>query len=186
VPVKLHTPHELLIFLVDLSNDPAHSWKLNSGEQVIREAIDRGLMEWEQQQLDAFARLLFALGDDGSITFADYAGQHRHGSSEWVGYNDAAQAARITVTSTGRMAVASSRPSITIGQLALGSIANIAEMSVLVAQVERALDEASAPEETKQEAQSRLRRLADTASEVGTGAAGELLASVLRQVGGLP
>jgi hypothetical protein len=107
--MELHTPHELLIFLVDLSNDPAHSWKLSSGEQVIREAIDRGLMEWEQQQLDAFARLLFALRDDGSITFTDYAGQHRNGDSEWVGYNDAAQAARIAVASTGRMAVASSR-----------------------------------------------------------------------------
>src|SRR5207253_805533 len=104
-------------------------------------------------------------------------------------YDDASKATRITVTSTGRMAVGASRPSttsISIGQLALGSITNVREMTVLVEQVERALDDTSAPEEVKQEARSRLRRIADTATEVGTGAAGELLASVLRQVSGLP
>lgn len=186
--MKFHTPHELLIFLVDLSAAPEESWKLGTGEQVMREALDRGLMEWQQNDLAQFARLLFMLREDGAITFTDYAGQNRRGSTEWVDYNDAAQAARISVTSTGRMAVAASRPTtnISIGQLAFGGITNIGEVRVLVERAERALDAADAPDEVKQEARSRLRRIAETAAEVGTGAAGDLLASVLRQVGGLP
>jgi hypothetical protein len=93
------------------------------------------------------------------------------------GYDDLVQAGRIEPTSHGRLAVASSRPAISISanQFALGNIFNID-----VAAIERDIDKSDAPDEEKREAKSRLHLLASTAADIGKGAAGELLVTSLR------
>jgi hypothetical protein len=83
------------------------------------------------------------------------------------------------------MAAQISRPNISIGQLALGNIAHY-DLTVIVQKMKQEIDKADAPEETKEEARGRLRKLTDTASAIGAGAAGVLLAAALRGATGLP
>jgi hypothetical protein len=73
---------------------------------------------------------------------------------------------------------------VTIGQIAFGNISNL-DLTVLIAAVEQQVEESDASEETKAEARSRLRQLRDRAADVGTGAAGDLIATALRQVLGV-
>jgi len=179
------TPHDLLVYLVELS-DSGHASMLISGEQLLRKALKDGRLEWTTAELEEFARLLFALRDDSVIRFDDYAARGRRG--DIVTYNDVHQAQRIAVTSHGRIAAATSRlpapTTVTIGQVAFGNIANV-NMSVLISAVEERLEEMEVDEETKEEARGRLHTMRDVAASAGGGAAGDLIGAALRQVLGM-
>src|SRR5262249_12463847 len=132
--------------------------------------------EWTTQNLDEFARLLFALRDDRTVTFEDYAGHTRRGP--FVGHNDAAQAARITVLSAGRMAVVASRPPQPTLAINIASL----DMTILLSAVEEQVEEMDASEEAKAEARGKLHTMREAALSAGSGAAGDLIAAALRSV----
>lgn len=180
----LRTAHDLLVYLVDLS-DSERSGVLVAGQYLINEAKKDGLIEWNDADLDQFGRFLFALKDDGSLTFRDRSEGSRLPHAP-IRFDDVNQAEDIRVTGPGRVAAQASRPSMTIGQLAIGgNISNI-DLTVLISAIERQIEEGPGNEEEKAEARTRLGKLKETAENVGTGAAGDLIASALRQVlGGL-
>jgi hypothetical protein len=151
---------------------------------VLNELIKDGEVERAERDYDELARMLLALREEGSVSFKNWTADTR-GPYRSPGYNDFLQAGTIEVTGPGRMAAQLSRPSVTIGQLALGNVANV-DMTVLLPELESRIDAADEQDDTKAEAKSGLRRVASTAAEVGTGAAGDLLAAVLKQYGGLP
>jgi hypothetical protein len=174
--------------MVGLS-DSERSWMLNSGESLLKAALEDGQLDWNDSDLNRFAEFFVALHKDGSIDFHDYGAGRRPAPGVYsASQNDVNLAAHIRVTSAGRVAVASSGPrtNITIEQLALGRIANVREINVLVSKIERGIDSAEVEESVKEEARSRLRRVTEVVSEIGTGTAGDLLAAVLRQTAGLP
>lgn len=184
VIVEFTTPHHLLLYLVELSDSDRAKTALMSGEYLMRAAIDDGVLSWENQTgIDEFARLLFALRDDGSIDFEDqvsgvsnrakYVGG-RMELTQWVG--------RIHVTSQGRIAAATAVPQIAIEQLNIASnVANV-DLTALLVDVERQIDALEASEETKEEARSRLHQLRELAKNAGAGAAGQLIATALQQI----
>jgi hypothetical protein len=102
-------------------------------------------------------------------------------------YMDVAETRDIRVTPQGRLAApGSSRPSVTIGQFALGNISNV-DLTVLLSAVEQQIEASDADEDVKEEARGKLHALRDLAEKTGTGAGGELigsaLANALRQLG---
>lgn len=156
---------------------------LNSGSNVVQTLLKEGVIEWNDQDMTRLALFLFDLRDDGSVTFTDN-GLPVRGPNRTPGLNDLNIAGQIRVTSHGRIAAQTSRPSIAIGQLALGNITNL-DLSVLIGEIESRVEASEADEATKQEARSRLGMLRERAANVGTGAAGDLIGSALRQVLGL-
>jgi len=181
VTVVFRTPHDLLVYLVELS-DSEQSWFLNRGQELVQQALRDGKIEHSESDYSQMARLLWALEADGSITFQDYAGMQviggRRNPNVGLTYNDLVQASDITVTSHGRMAAQTSRPTVAV------NIANI-DLTVLLNAMEAKVDEIAAPEEAKDEARSKLREARDVLVGVGTGATGEVLAAALRSVLGL-
>ena len=73
----------------------------------------------------------------------------------------------------------------TVGQLALGDIANI-DLFVILDAAERCLETIDAPAETKEEARNAIRRMRETGTNIATSAAGSVLATAVRQALGLP
>jgi hypothetical protein len=73
----------------------------------------------------------------------------------------------------------------TVGQLALGDVANI-DLFVILNAAERCLDTIEAPAEAKEEARSVLRSMREAGTAVATSAAGLVLATAVRQALGLP
>ncbi|MBV9194100.1 MAG: hypothetical protein JO168_08130 [Solirubrobacterales bacterium] len=73
----------------------------------------------------------------------------------------------------------------TVGQLALGDIANI-DLFVILDAAERCLDAMEVPAETKEEALSAVRRMREAGTSITTSAARSVLATAVRQALGLP
>jgi hypothetical protein len=73
----------------------------------------------------------------------------------------------------------------TVGQLALGDIANI-DLFVILDAAERCLDTIEVPAEVKEEARGAIRRMRDAGASIVTSAAGSVLATAVRQALGLP
>lgn len=90
-------------------------------------------------------------------------------------------AARCPIVPTQQINITQS----TVGQLALGNIANIDILLILEA-AERCLDEIDAPEDAKDEARGVLRRMREAGSTIAARAAGSVLATAVRQALGLP
>ncbi len=179
--MQFRTPHDLLIYLVELS-DSDQSWLLNRGQELVQQALQDGKIEHSEGDYSQMARLLWALEGDGSITFRDYAGMQVMGGTRnpnmGLTYNDLVQASDITVTSHGRMAAQTFRPTVAV------NIASI-DLTVLLTAMEAKVDEIVAPDEAKNEARSKLREARDLLVGVGTGATGEVLAAALRSALGL-
>lgn len=107
---------------------------------------------------------------------------------------DFRQTRAITVTSDGHSVLAARKPAApaqqiniiqsTVGQLALGDIANI-DLFVILNAAEQQLDTIEAPEEAKEEARGVLRRMRETGATIATTAAGSVLATAVRQAIGL-
>jgi hypothetical protein len=179
--MQFRNPHDLLAYLVDLSNSD-RAWKLSRGQDLVDAARDDGLLEWNESEISQLARYLWMLKGDGSVTFQDYAGtQIMGGRKDWVGltHNDISQAANITVTSHGRIAAQSARPMVAI------NVAKI-DLTVLLSAVEEEVAASDAPDEVKDEARTKLRAARDVLVGVGSGATAEVLAAALRRTLGLP
>jgi hypothetical protein len=101
--VRFRTAHDLLVYLVALSDSDRASM-LRTGSYVMDELVNEGAIEWKDQDFAQLARFLFALRDDGSITFTDHGEQVR-GLYASPGFNDIRVASDIRVTSHGRLAV---------------------------------------------------------------------------------
>jgi hypothetical protein len=186
--MEFRSANDLLVWLVSVE-DSEHASRLTSGKDLYDFALAEGKVEWSESDFAGFNRLFFALRDDGAVTFRDYRVQS---SGRPLGdifsnpYMDVAER-DIRVTSQGRIAAqGSSRPSVTIGQFALGNISNV-DLTVLLSAVEQQVEASDADEKVKEEARGKLHALRDLAEKTGTGAGGELigsaLATALRQLG---
>jgi hypothetical protein len=183
--MRFRNRNDLLSYIVALSDSENHG-VLNTGEGLVRQLLAEGVINHDESDYTALVRMLWSLKDEGSLAFVDWTADMR--GNRPLSYNDLVNgAAQIEVTGPGRVASGISRPNVSISanQLALGDILNV-DMNVVIPEIERRIDSIDATDETKKEAKSRLRRLAGTAADVGTGAAGEVLAAALRQYGGLP
>lgn len=170
------------MYLVQLSDSERVS-VLNMGRELYDAARADGLAEWSESEISQFAQYLWKLQADGSVTFEDYAaatmpGDAPHRRAPYVGltYNDLSQAANITVTSQGRIAAQTARPTFAI---------NITDLTVLLSAVEDEIAASDATDDVKDEARSRVRQ---ALGGVGSGAVGEVLGaafvSALRALGG--
>ena len=183
--LDFRNPHDVLIYLVRLS-DSDRAWMLNTGRDLYQAARDDGLAEWRESEIAQFAQYVWMLEADGSITFEDYAarampGDLPHRRPPYLGLtnNDLSQAANITVTSQGRIAAQTARPTLEI------NVASI-DMTVLFNRMEEEIEALDAPEEVKNDARSRLHEAREVLVGVGSGTTADLLAAVLRRALHLP
>lgn len=183
--LKLRNPHDLLIYLVELS-DSDRAWMLNVGRDLYEAARADGRAEWSESEFAQFAQYLWKLEADGSVTFEDHAARtmpgdlpHRRAPYAGLTYNDLSQAANITVTSQGRIAAQTARPTLEI------NVANI-DMAILFNRMEEEIEALDAPEDAKDEARSKLRAARPLLVGVGSGTTADVLAAVLRRALHLP
>src|SRR5581483_2100934 len=109
--VKFRNEHELLIYLVQL-DDSEDRWRLTSGQQLGFHLRDEGRLDASRpdQEYAELGRMLWALKEDGSISFADRAaewtpGRRRDPSFTSFTMDDVWKFENIAIRREGRMAV---------------------------------------------------------------------------------
>jgi hypothetical protein len=170
--VELASSHDLLVWLVDVwESGPPRAGKLARGDLLLELAIaegkipdgDFGLMDGIGHWMEDLRAAGWIIYDDTEAVKVRFPGELRRSR------NDVRLSRNFVVTPVGATWVKSSLTASSLGQVA-------GDFNALIHQLERRIEEADVPEETKQEARNWLSRAGETA--VGSAAA-ELLVRVI-------
>jgi hypothetical protein len=177
--VEFDSSHDLLVWLVDVweSGSP-RAGKLARGDSLVELAVAEGKIPAGPNGLiDDFSQWVEDLRTAGWITYDNaealkvrFPGEFRRSR------NDVVLSRNFVVTATGATWAKSSLTAASVGQVAL-------DLAGLICQAERRIDEADAPEETKEEARRWLRRAGETAL---SSTAAELVVRILFGLAGAP
>jgi len=184
---KQLTPGRILEWIGSIE-DRGDQTTLTVGRRLVKAAQRAGYLDGQPLSLDRLARVLDTLRIDGALSFRDQHSGHRSRYGPLLGV-DLESCRDFHVTANGRKDLDVGKPSVSIhnsvvGQLALGDINNLTLVKLLDA-VEAAVDQSDASEEEKGEARQAMARARRALEEVGSSAAGDLIASALRTVLGV-
>lgn len=168
--MELASSHDLLVWLVDVWEDPARSSKLASGELLLELAVAEGKApEASLGTMDPFSQWFEDLRAGGWISYDDAEAQKVRFPGAARHRNDVKLSRNYVVTAAAATWVKSSATAASLGQVAV-------DFSTLIRQAGQVIDQANAPEETKEEARRWLTRAGETAL---SSAAAELLVRAL-------
>ena len=186
-------PMELLAWIAEREDDFPGAWLDGTSlmQQTAGMAGDDGL-PWE-----AVAKAAGRLRKRGYLDW-DYdlwPGESQEPLPEHLDQMTFQRTRDVTVSGTGYQALearksksAATQVNIinsTVGQVALGDISNI-DVFVILEAAERALDQISAPAETKEEVRGVIRRMREAGTSALSSMAADVLAAAVRQALGLP
>jgi hypothetical protein len=169
--VLLGSSHDLLVWLVEVwESGGERAGKMARGESLIALAVAEGkIPDGSLGLMDDFCQWFDDLRAAGWIIYDDTEAQKVRFPGAQCSRNDVNLSRNFVVTAAGATWVKSSLTASSVGQVAV-------DLAGLTRQIERRIEEAEAPEDTKDEVRSWLGRASETAL---SGAAGELLARVL-------
>jgi hypothetical protein len=101
---KRPTAVDVLRLLAQLHADPDRRHALNSGDYLMRAAVDAGLIDWEEHSQQSLATAVDELLTDEAVTLADYYAQPRR-PGEPLTTNRLLNARDIRITLRGHEAV---------------------------------------------------------------------------------
>jgi hypothetical protein len=168
--------------------DGGQQTTLAGGGRFVSAAEQAGHVTDDAISLDSFAATLDRLRLDGAIAFRDQHSDHRPRYGPLLG-SDLSSCREFRVTVAGRQETQVAKPTVSIrdsviGQFAVGDINNLTLVS-LIEDVEAAVEASTASDDDKREARDALGRARKAVDEIGSSAAGDLVASALRAVLGV-